>query len=189
MSTRTRFLLMCGCAALALAATPATAPVLAASGQVVTLTSPQVSAVDAARTVVTFEASGDIRGLFTLNLVSGPGGAPLTGDWSLVSRYVQDTAGGGDERPRAADRNGDEPDHDEFIAFVERGTIRGAVAGGTLGFDADGRLDSLDALTLQIAGGFVEFEGATGSGDASASNLQDAVSGSGVVRLAMEVAR
>lgn len=188
MSTRTRFLLMCGCAAIALAATPATGPVLAASGQVVTLTSPQVSVVDATRTVVTFEASGDIRGMVTLNLVNGSGGA-LTGDWSLVSRYVQDTAGGGDERPRAADRNGNEPDHNEFIGFVERGTVRGTVVGGTLGFDADGKLDSLDALALQIAGGFVEFEGATGSGDASASNLQDAASGSGVIRLAMEVTR
>jgi hypothetical protein len=185
MSTRTRFLLMCGCAALALAATPATAPVLA-SGQVVTLTSPRVSAVDATRTVVTFEASGDIRGLVTLNLINGPS---LTGDWSLVSRYVQDTAGGGDERPRAADRNGDEPDHDEFISFVERGTIRGEVVGGTAGFDADGKLDSLDALALQIAGGYLEFADATGSGLASASSLQDTKSGAGSLRLAMEVAR
>jgi hypothetical protein len=111
----------------------------------------------------------------------------LTGDWSLVSRYVQDTAGGGDERPRASDRKGDQTDHNEFIGFVERGTIRGAVVGGTLGFDADGKLDSVDALALQIAGGFVEFAGATGSGDATASNLQDMASGSGTLNLALEV--
>lgn len=187
MSTRTRFLLTSACAALALATTPATSPVQAATGQVVALSSPQVSAVDATRTVVTFEAAGDIRGLFTLNLIHGSGGAPLTGDWSLVSRYVQDSPGGGDERPQATDRNGDDADHNEHIGFVERGTLRGAVQGGTLGYDADGKLDSLDALVLQIAGGFVEFANASGTGDASASNLQDATSGSGILRLTLEV--
>jgi hypothetical protein len=188
MSTRTRFLLTCGSAALALAAMPATAPVLAASGQVVALSTPRVSVVDAARTVVTFEASGDIRGVLTLNLLNGSGGA-LTGDWSLVSRYVQDVAGGGDERPQSTDRRGDEPDHNEAIEFVERGTVRGTVVGGALGYDAHGQLYSLDALALQVGGGYVEFAGATGSGDASASNLQDPDSGSGVLNLAMEVAR
>jgi hypothetical protein len=187
MSTRTRFLLMCGSAALALAATPATRPVLA-SGHAVSLTGPRVSVVDATRTVVTFEAGGDIRGMLTLNLIQASAGAPLTGDWSFVSRYIQDLPAGGDERPERARPSSDEPQHDEHIGFVERGTLRGPVQGGTLGYDADGKLDSLDFLELPIAGGYIEFAGAAGSGLVSASNMQDA-SGSGSLRLEMEVQR
>jgi hypothetical protein len=183
MSRRTRFLLMCGSAALALATMPANHdPVQAATRQVVVLSGPQVSAVDATRTVVTFEAKGDIRGMLTLTLVRGSaerGAAPLTGEWALVSRYVRDMVTGNDDLPAG--------DHQERLAFVERGTIHGAVAGGTLVFDANGQLDSIESLRVRIAGGNLEFAGASGSGSASASNLQDVNNGSGTLALALEV--
>jgi len=187
MKTHTRYLLLCGSAALVLATAPANGDSLQAStGQVVALSGPRVSVLDAARTVVTFEAAGDIRGMLTLNLVGGSAGtAPLTGEWSLVSRYVDDMVGGGD-RPAPA---GDDPEHDEYIEFVERGTVGGTVAGGILGFDTNGRLESLESLRLRVAGGYLEFQGATGSGSASASNLQDVSNGSGTLVLALEVRR
>src|SRR5438093_7798562 len=99
MRRRTRSLLMCGSAALALATAPANHdPVQAATKQVVALSGPRVSVVDAARTVVTFEAKGDIRGLLTLSLVRGTAGAPsLTGEWALVSRYVRDMLTGDED--------------------------------------------------------------------------------------------
>jgi hypothetical protein len=75
----------------------------------------------------------------------------------------------------------------EQLAFVERGTIHGAIAGGTLGFDRNGQLDSVEGLKLQVAGGNLEFAGSTGAGSASASNLQDVTYGSGTLTLASEV--
>lgn len=186
MSTRTRSLLMCGLAALLLAAAPAIHdPVHAAtSQQVVELSGPRVSVVDAARTVVTFEAKGDIRGLLTLTLISG-GKASLTGEWALVSRYVYDmTTGNADLGPTGEDAGYAQ---EEKLAFAERGTIHGAVAGGSLGFDAEGRLIRIDGLRLQVAGGNFDFAGATGSASLNASGLQDTSYGTGTVVLAQEV--
>ena len=186
MSTRTRSLLMCGLAALLLAAAPAIHdPVHAAtSQQVVELSGPRVSVVDAARTVVTFEAKGDIRGLLTLTLIGG-GKAPLTGEWALVSRYVYDmTTGNADLGPTGEDAG---YAHEEKLAVAERGTIHGAVAGGSLGFDAQGQLNRIDGLRLQVAGGNFDFAGATGNASLSASGLQDTSYGTGTVVLAQEV--
>ena len=186
MSMRTRSLLMCGLAALLLAAAPAIQdPVHAASNQqMVELSGPQVSVVDAARTVVTFQAKGDIRGLLTLSLIRD-GDAPLTGEWVLVSRYVYDlTTGNADLGP-----NGEDAGYasDDKLAFADRGTIHGAVAGGNLGFDGNGQLNSIDGLRLQVAGGNYDFAGALGSGSASAKDLQDNTYGSGTLVLAQEV--
>jgi hypothetical protein len=176
---------MCGSAALALATAPANRdPIQAATRQVVALSSPQVSVVNAARTVVTFQAKGDIRGMLTLTLVRGAEGA-VTGEWALVSRYVYDMISGNEDLgPTAEDAGYAEK---EALAFAERGTIHGAVAGGKLGFDANGRLDSIDSLPLQVAGGNLDFAGSKGSGSASASNLQDVNYGSGTLVLAAEV--
>ena len=190
MSTRTRSLLMCGFAALLLAAAPANHdPVhAAATSQVVALSGPRVSVVDAAKTVVTFEAKGDIRGLLTLILVRGAaeqGKAPLAGEWSLVSRYAYDTiTGNADLGPTAEDAGYAQA---EGFAIAERGTVHGAVAGGSLRFDADGRLDSIAGLKLQVAGGNFDFAGASGSGSVSASSLQDVNYGAGTFALAQEV--
>ena len=184
MTRRTRSLLLFCSAALALAAMPANrGPVQATSREVIVLSGPRVSAVDAARTVVTFEAKGDIRGLLTLTLV--PGSTPLTGEWALVSRYVTDMVGTSDDG--AANGDGDEVEHAERLAFVERGSIRGGVTGGTLGFDGNGQLDSIEGLQLRIAGGNLQFQGASGSGSGSAANMQDVIYGTGTVVLAMEV--
>jgi hypothetical protein len=186
MTRRTRSLLMCGSAALALATTPANrVPARAATRQVVTLSGPRVSIVTAARTVVTFEAKGDIRGLLTLTLIREAGKAPLTGEWALVSGYMGDLLNGGAELP--ASRGDGESDVEERPAFYDRGTLHGPVAGGVLGFDGNGQLDTLESVGLEIQGGNLEFAGASGSGSVSASNMQDVSYGAGTVVLALEV--
>lgn len=181
----TRSLLRCGLSALVLAAAPAIPdPVHAATQQVVELSGPRVSVVNAARTVVTFQAKGDIRGLLTLTLLRD-GDAPVSGEWALVSRYLYDlTTGNADLGPGAEDSGYADP---EKLAFAERGTIHGAVAGGTLGFDANGQLVKIDGLRLQIAGGNFDFAGAMGNGSLSASGLQDNTDGAGTFVLAQEV--
>ena len=184
MTRRTRSLLIFCSAALALAAMPANrGAIQAATRQVDYLSGPRVSAVNETRTVVTLEAKGAIRGLLTLTLV--PGSAPLTGEWALVSRYMTDTLGGGDDGPTTVD--GEEIDHEERPAFVERGSIQGAVTGGKLSFDGNGQLNGIEGLQLRVAGGSLKFAGATGGGSISASNLQDVTYGTGTLVLAMEV--
>lgn len=185
----TRTLWKCGLAALALAVMPATPdPVHASTRQVVTLSNPVVSVVDAARTVVTFEAKGDIRGLLTLNLVratSGKGAPSLTGEWALVSRYAYDMlTGDADLGPTAEDSG---YGHREGLAFADRGTINGPVTGGTLTFGDNGQLSGIESVGLQIAAGNLEFAGAAGGGSVSASGLQDVYNGSGSLVLATEV--
>jgi len=189
MTRRTRSILMCGSAALALAMAPANRdPVQAATRQVVNLSGPRVSVVDAARTVVTFEAKGDIRGLLTLHLVRGiseKGVATLGGEWFLVSRYVYDMNTGNADLGPSAEADGH--DEREALAFAEGGTIHGAVTGGALAFDSNGQLAGLQSVQLQVAGGNLDFASSSGNGSASAANLQDGAYGSGTLVLATEV--
>lgn len=188
MTRRTRSMLMCGSAALALAMAPANRdPVQAATKQVVNLSGPRVSVVDAARTVVTFDAKGDIRGLLTLHLVRGSsekGAASLGGEWVLVSRYVYDmNTGNADLGSTKIEADGEQR---EALAFAERGTIHGPVTGGTLAFDSNGQLVGIESVQLKVAGGNFDFANASGSGSVSAANVQDAY-GSGTLELATEV--
>jgi hypothetical protein len=185
MSTRTRILLMCGSAALALAIAPASHdPVQAANRQEVRLSGPRVSTLGGGAYVVTLEAAGDIRGLLTLDLKSN--GATVTaGEWVLVSRYLQDTITGSEELGPTGEHDGIV--HEERIAFRERGTLRGSISGGGLSFDSEGRLAGIDGLKLAVVGGDIEFAGAAGTASVSASNLQDERNGSGQAVLAGEV--
>jgi len=185
MSTRTRFLLMCGSAALALVAAPASHdPVHAANRQEVRLSGPRVSDLKGGAYVVTLEAAGDIRGLLTLTLKSN-GAAVTGGEWVLVSRYLQDMITGSEELGPTGEHDGIV--HEERIAFRDRGTLRGSISGGGLSYDSEGRLAGIDGLQLAIAGGDIEFAGAAGAGSISASNLQDERFGAGQAVLASEV--
>lgn len=184
--SRTRSLLMCGVSALTLAA--ASADQAQAAGRVdVTLSAARVDMLEKDRVVASFEASGAIRGLFTVTIDRGADGA-LGGEWVLVSRYLIDVTPDGRPDPMAADERAALPGwelharHKEYFAIVERGTLRGTVAGGALSFDVDGRLRSIDGLQLTIAGGNREFAGLSGSGSLTGSSLQ-AENGAGTLSL------
>ena len=174
MIRRTRPLLLCGSAALLLALAPAT-PVHAAA-QVVRLSGARVSVVDATRTVVVFEATGDIRGMLTVMLTPGQ---KLGGEWALVSRYVVDLNTGSEPKP-ALEGEG-EPE--EAPAFVERGTLQGDVVGGQLVFDKNGQPAGIQGLRAVVRNASQEFAGASGGGALSA----DLAGGSGTFELALEV--
>ena len=185
--SRTRSFLRCGSAALLLAAASPD-PAQAASAVQVTLSGARVDMLDEDRVVASFEASGAIRGLFTVTIDRGPDGA-LAGEWVLVSRYLIDVTPDGQPDTIAADERAALPGwqlharHKEHFSIVERGTIHGAVAGGSLSYDVDGRLRSIDALQLTIAGGNREFAGLSGSASLNGSGLQ-AESGIGALTLA-----
>jgi len=184
--SRTRTLLLCGTAALTLAAASPD-PAHAAGRVDVTLSAARVDMVEDS-VVASFEASGAIRGLFTVTIHRGANGA-LRGEWVLVSRYLIDVTPDGQPDPLAFDERAALPGwelharHKEYFRIVERGTLHGAIAGGALSFDVDGRLRSIDALQLTIAGGNREFAGLTGSGSLTGSSLH-AENGVGALSLA-----
>lgn len=173
--SRTRTLL-CGVAALALA-TASHHPAEAANRFEVALSGARVDMIAEDRIVASFEASGDIRGLFTATIGVGAGGA-LGGEWVLVSRYLRDVTPDGQPDPMAIDERAALPGwelharHKEYFEIHERGTLRGRIAGGALDFDVDGRLRGIEALQLTIVGGNNEFAGVSGAGSLTGSNLQ-----------------
>lgn len=186
MSDRTRFLSLWGLAALCLiAAPPSTAH--AAGGNEVALSGSRVSMLEQDRIVVSFEASGHVRGLVTVTIDRDAKGA-LTGEWVLVSRYLRDLTPEGDVDPLAAERRAALPgwelhgQHKEYFDIHEGGTLRGSIAGGALSFDVDGTLRAIDSLQLVIADGNIEFTGARGNASLTASNLRDE-NGTGTLRL------
>ena len=188
MSNR-RSLLTCAAAAVALAAAPAgDARAASSAREEVRLSAPRVSALGGGAYVVTFESAGDIRGLLTLTLKAN--GASVTGEWVLVSRYIYDSGSGSEELTTGL-AGGEHAStvHEESVAFRERGTLKGAVSGGAVVFDAEGRLAAIDGLQLAVADGNLEFSGSTGAGSAFASNLQDPRNGSGTLVVTREVRR
>jgi hypothetical protein len=191
MSTRTRSLLTCGIAALSLALAPANRdPVQAAGGFEVALSGARVDMIGKDRIVASFDATGDIRGLLTANIHRDEKGG-LSGEWVLVSRYLRDLTPEGEVDEQAIDNRAALPGwelharHKEYFEIRERGTLRGTITGGSLSFDVDGRLRTIDSLQVSIDGGNREFRGMTGAGSLTGSNLQSD-SGIGTLRLATQ---
>ena len=184
MSTRTRFLSMCGAAALALAATPA--PHADAASQDVLLSGARLDMLADGRAVVSFDASGAIRGLLTLQIQRD--GDAVRGQWVLVARHLQDLNAEGEADPRAQENRAALPGpelhllHTEYVRIVNRGTLHGTIDGGALDFDVDGRLRSIGTLKLDIASGSGDFAGRSGALSLDATNLHDAARGAGTLR-------
>ena len=184
MWIRTRFL--CGIAALALAVAPAN-PARAAAPQDVTLQGARLDMLADGRAVVSFETSGAIRGLLTLQIQRD--GDAVRGQWVLVSRFLQDLTPEGEVDERAQEIRASLPGeelhllHREYIRIVNRGSLFGSIDGGALDFDVDGRLRSIAGLALTIKGGSEEFAGRTGAASIDASNLHDGTRGTGTLRI------
>ncbi len=189
MSTRTQALLTSGIAALSLALAPANRdPVQAAGGFEVALSGARVDMIGKDRIVASFDATGDIRGLFTATIDRDDKGA-LSGEWVLVSRYMQDLTPEGEVDELASDRRAALPGeelhrrHVEYMDIREGGTLRGSITGGSLSFDVDGRLRTIESLQVSIVGGNLTFNGMTGSGSLMGTNLHSE-RGIGTLRLA-----
>ena len=184
MLTRTRFL--CGIAALALAVAPAD-PAAAAAPQDVALKGARLDMLADGRAVVSFETSGAIRGLLTLQIQRD--GDAVRGQWVLVSQFLQDVTPEGEVDESAQDVRASLPGdelhllHREYIRIVDRGSLYGSIDGGALDFDVDGRLRSINGLALIIKGGSEEFAGRTGAASVDAANLHDGTRGTGTLRL------
>jgi hypothetical protein len=183
--TRTRFLLTCGAAALALAAAPAP-PAAAASSEDVTLSGARLDMLADGRAAVSFSASGAVRGLLTLRISHADG--EVRGTWALVSRHLEEVTPEGEIDPRAEEIRAALPGpelhllHKEYIRFVNSGGLHGTIDGGALDFDVDGRLRSVGALKLTIAGGSGDFASRRGTLSLDAANLHNGTAGTGTLR-------
>jgi hypothetical protein len=114
-------------------------------------------------------------------------GAAIAGEWVLVSRYLVDLLSGRDELGPTGEHEG--MVHEEHVVIHERGTLVGSISGGTLRFDSEGRLNGIEGLRLAIVRGDRDFAQARGGGSLTASNLQDAQTGSGRIALDEEAKR
>jgi hypothetical protein len=147
------------------------------------------------RRVVTLVARGDLRGLVTLTLDVGPDGAVTGGDWALVVAHIQDLNPDGspaetveeahDDHEEPADvpveEHHDEPSggpHQEFIRFVNRGTLGGHVVGGFIGAATNGAV-ALINVQLQLTSATLTFASArSGTGSIDADLGRDHAQGS-----------
>ncbi len=148
---------------------------IAQAGHASTLGYATASVVSPTRLVVTMVATGDLPGLVTLTIDRDPATHAVTsGTWSLVVAYAKDVAvaaASGNSAP------GDDPDGGMGIDLVNRGTLAGTLAGGTLQFDAAGAFTGFTSSQLLVNHGSVEFAGAAGGGSISATGTGTATSG------------
>jgi hypothetical protein len=140
---------------------------------------PQADVLSDGSVVITFTATGDLKGLLTLTLHQGDGSA-YVGAWGFTVQHAENTdpVTGVDvdyEDGLEALASG-QPDVDVpggppvYFALIQQGSLTGAVTNAVVSFDANGKLADVSA-TLTVASGTLEFVGATGTGQATLSGL------------------
>jgi hypothetical protein len=146
------------------------------------LSAPRVDVLDGGDTVITLAASGELKGLVTFTLRRAADGS-FNGEWAFTVAHVDNTdpATGVEPEPEHEHADADhehadgdhehhEHPHRDYVTMVHRGALAGAVSGAQLSFDSGGALAEITAA-LTIAQGSAEFEGATGSGQATLNAL------------------
>ena len=145
----------------------------------VTLKADQISRGEDGRLVIAVSAAGDLRGALTLTITgTSPTGEITSGEWVLVNTYVEDLFGEGHTEDDGHDE--EYPGHHAGERLVQRGSLSGAIQGGTLTLDSDERISSLAFVQLGISLGSLSFNGVRdGSGSLALWGLGDAASSSG----------
>lgn len=140
-----------------------------------TLSRAEVSADGNGRTIVTMVARGDLSGILTLALNRRADGTVTGGEWALMVSYTTVTASDGQVsvgEPEGEVGNANGPEGAE--ALVQKGALKGDVAGGTLTLNVDGTLGSLNDIVLSLTGGTVAYGQVTsGNGLVAGMDLAD----------------
>lgn len=135
-----------------------------------TFSSVSVDTLADGKVVVTLAATGeDLAGLATLELQPN-GGGTYNGVWAMTVAHADNTDPETGEEPPAEEPGGEAHPHKDFLRLVHRGSLDGSIQGALLTFDAQGALIDFTA-PLAIQHGFKEFDGATGSGQATLASL------------------
>lgn len=137
-----------------------------------TLRAEQVSTGPDGRTVVTAAAAGDIRGALTLTITGvNSAGTITSGEWALVNSYIQDVAVS--HAPHSGEGT-EAHEHPGGELLVNHGTLSGKITGGTLTYDADGKLSALGYVQLSISLGSLTFQSVTsGTASLALTGIQD----------------
>ncbi len=142
----------------------------------VTLSHPEATTDSAGRVVVTLMAAGDLTGVVTVALERNAAGTVTGGEWAMNVSYVETVPV---DPATPVDPNGD---NDGGERLVQKGTIKGAVAGGTVTLNADGTLARLNDVVLSLTSGTLQYQATTtGSGVLGATNLGNRDASSGAV--------
>jgi hypothetical protein len=146
-----------------------------------TLSDVRIDVLDGGKVVVSLQASGDLKGLLTLNLQQGPDGA-FSGEWAFMVAHADTTDPETGREPEddshahaagGADGAVGQPHthaHRDFVRLVHRGSLSGPITGAVLVFDAAGKLADMSAL-LSINQATLEFTGVHGLGSATLAGL------------------
>jgi len=121
--------------------------------------------------IISSEALGDLRGLVTLTLHPYAGG--YIGEWAFTVAHADNTdpATGVDPELAEGPHNDNDGDiHHSFLRLVQQGTLQGTVNAASLSLDTNGALTGVSAA-LTIDKGAREFDGATGTGQATLDSL------------------
>ncbi|MEO7673702.1 MAG: hypothetical protein ABIU09_06455 [Pyrinomonadaceae bacterium] len=136
-----------------------------------------VSKVSDENIIVTMEASGDMRGSLTFILNRDVANNTIvSGDWSLVNSFIQDLPASGGSFSDSDGGGGEQ--------LINNGTLHGGVTGGTISFNEDGTVASVDGLQLNIVSGSLTYsEVLAGGGTANGAGLNDIQTSSGTLTL------
>lgn len=141
------------------------------------LGAPQSDVLQDGTVVVTFVATGELRGLVTLTLHPADGSA-YAGEWAFKVAHADNTdpVTGEDEEAQPhddgdadADADGHAP-HKSYLTLVDQGSLSGTVSNAVVTFDTTGALVDLSAA-VSVTHGTLEFAGATGSGQLTLSGF------------------
>jgi hypothetical protein len=186
MSRRTALALLLTCAGALFIGLHAHAAGGSVVPHVMTAAEAATTILDDGRVALTTQVSGDLRGPLTVAFHVGPDGQ-LAGEWALAVSYVQDVDASGNPvafEPHE-DGDADAPEHhDHHEVLIQRGVLKGEIAGGTMTLGDNGAIAAIDGVWLQITGGTQEFAAVTsGSGFLSLTSLQDGGAATGSLDL------
>lgn len=147
-----------------------------ASSHNINLSTAQISLGENGKVIVAMDATGDLRGSFTLTIERGSGGMTVVGGyWAMIESYTDLTPLG------HPDADGDGEAVNETL--IQKGTLSGNISNGTVTLDASGNVTAVDVM-LVVENGSVDYADIhQGGGTAQASNLQDTSTSAGSLTL------
>ena len=149
-----------------------------------TLAHPETSTDADGRLVVTMMAKGDLGGVVTLALQRNAAGTVTGGEWALMVSYTEVIPVDPNAPPHTHGEEGGSSEPHAGEALVQKGALKGTIAGGSLTLNPDGSVASLNDLVLSITGGTMQYEATTsGSGIVSAGQLSNRDAATGAVSL------
>ena len=122
--------------------------------------------------VVTSVATGELRGIVTLTMRPATDGS-FTGEWAFTVSHAEHADPETGIEPEPEHETGEpDPDHPhrDFYTLVHQGALSGSISSAQVTVDYQGNLTDVSA-SLVIDQGSLEFEGKTGSGQATLSAL------------------